>query len=33
MFNKLKAEIEKCVFCKEKFGFDPHPVFLGKTRF
>ena len=30
MFEELKAEIEKCDLCKEKFRFDPHPVFWGK---
>lgn len=29
MFNKLKEEIKKCDYCKEKFGFEPHPVFWG----
>ena len=30
MFNELKKEIENCKYCKEKFGFEPHPVFWGK---
>lgn len=30
MFEKLKNEIEKCDYCKEKFGFNPHPIFWGK---
>ena len=30
MFEKLKSEIEKCDYCKEKFGFEPHPIFWGK---
>lgn len=30
MFEKLKNEIEKCDYCKEKFGFEPHPIFWGK---
>lgn len=30
MFEKLKNEIEKCNYCKEKFGFEPHPIFWGK---
>jgi uracil-DNA glycosylase family 4 len=29
VFNKLKEEIKKCDYCKEKFGFEPHPVFWG----
>lgn len=29
-FEKLKNEIEKCDYCKEKFGFEPHPIFWGK---
>ena len=27
MFEILKQDIEKCDFCKEKFGFEPHPIF------
>lgn len=30
MFEELKSEIEKCNYCKEKFGFEPHPIFWGK---
>lgn len=30
MFNELKKEIENCKYCKETFGFDPHPIFWGK---
>ncbi|MCI8362182.1 MAG: uracil-DNA glycosylase [Clostridia bacterium] len=30
VFEKLKNEIEKCNYCKEKFGFEPHPIFWGK---
>lgn len=30
VFEKLKNEIEKCDYCKEKFGFEPHPIFWGK---
>ena len=30
MFEKLRKEIEKCNYCEEKFGFEPHPIFLGK---
>lgn len=28
-FESLKKQIEKCRFCEEKFGFNPHPVFWG----
>ena len=31
MFNELKHEIQNCDYCKEKFGFTPHPVFWGKS--
>lgn len=31
MFEELKKEIEKCRYCQEKFGFEPHPVFWGKV--
>lgn len=30
MFKRLKNEIEKCDYCREKFGFEPHPIFWGK---
>ena len=30
VFDDLKKEIENCKFCKEKFGFEPHPIFWGK---
>ncbi len=30
MFEKLKKEIQKCSYCEEKFGFEPHPIFWGK---
>lgn len=30
LFEELKKQIEKCDYCKEKFGFDPHPIFWGK---
>ena len=30
MFEKLKKDIEQCKYCKEKFGFEPHPIFWGK---
>lgn len=29
MFEDLKRDIEKCRFCEEKFGFEPHPIFWG----
>lgn len=29
MLEELRKEIEKCEFCKEKFGFKPHPIFWG----
>lgn len=29
MFNKIKQDIEKCTYCKEEFGFEPHPIFWG----
>ncbi len=28
-FNNLIKKLKKCEICKEKFGFQPHPVFLG----
>ena len=28
-FDKLKKEIEKCRYCEERFGFEPHPIFWG----
>ncbi len=30
MFNELKKEIEKCIYCEEKFEFEPHPIFWGQ---
>lgn len=30
MFEELKSKIEKCRYCEEKFGFEPHPIFWGK---
>lgn len=30
VFKRLKNEIEKCDYCREKFGFEPHPIFWGK---
>jgi len=28
-FNDLKSEILNCRACKEKFGFEPNPIFCG----
>ena len=28
-FNKLLENLKKCEICKENFGFQPHPIFLG----
>ena len=28
-FEQLKEKIKKCDYCKEKFGFEPHPIFWG----
>ena len=28
-FERLILEIKKCSICKEKFGFEPHPIILG----
>lgn len=28
-FERLILEIKKCRICKEKFGFEPHPIILG----
>ena len=28
-FDKLITELKKCEICKDKFGFKPHPIFLG----
>ncbi len=28
-FNKLINNLKSCEICKEKFGFQPHPIFLG----
>ena len=30
MFEQLKENIKKCNYCKEKLGFEPHPIFWGK---
>ena len=32
-FNSLLGNLKKCEICKEKFGFQPHPIFLGKFIF
>lgn len=29
-FEELKKEVLSCRRCKEKFGYDPHPIFTGK---
>ena len=29
MFEDLKEKVCNCRYCKEKFGFEPHPVFWG----
>ena len=28
-FEELIVQIKKCRICKEKFGFEPHPIILG----
>ena len=28
-FQKLIHNIQNCTICQEKFGFKPHPIFLG----
>ena len=28
-FNELILQIKNCELCKEKFGFQPHPIILG----
>ena len=28
-FKNLLNELTKCEICKDKFGFQPHPIFLG----
>ena len=30
-FNSLLEGLKKCEICKEKFGFQPHPIFLGNV--
>lgn len=29
-FTELKKAISKCRYCKNKFGFEPHPIFWGE---
>lgn len=29
--NELIDKLKKYDLCKEKFGFEPHPVFLGNV--
>lgn len=29
--NKILENLKKCEICKEKFGFQPHPVFRGNA--
>lgn len=31
MFDELKQEILSCRKCREKFGFEPHPVVMGNA--
>lgn len=30
--NELINNLEKCNLCEEKFGFQPHPIFLGNEK-
>ncbi len=30
--NDLIKDLDKCTECKEIFGFDPHPIFLGNAK-
>ena len=30
-FNSLLENLKKCEICKEEFGFQPHPIFLGNA--
>lgn len=30
-FNELIRNLEKCKLCKERFGFEPHPIFFGNV--
>ena len=30
-FNNLINNIKKCQICREKFGFEPHPVCFGNV--
>lgn len=32
MFEKLKEQILNCRACREKFGFEPHPIFTGNEK-
>ena len=31
-FDNLIANLKKCKICKDKFGFEPHPVVLGNIK-
>lgn len=31
MFDELKQEILNCRKCREKFGFEPHPIVMGNA--
>ncbi len=31
MFEEIKIKVQKCDCCKEKFGFEPHPVIWGNS--
>ena len=30
-FDNLISQLKKCELCKEKFGFQPHPIILGNV--
>ena len=30
-FEKLIIELKRCEICKDKFGFEPHPIILGNV--
>ena len=30
-FDNLLNELKKCEICKDKFGFQPHPIFFGNA--
>ena len=32
-FEQLKEKIKNAITVKKKFGFEPHPIFLGKSKF